>query len=323
MTMGTMAVDVFFLISGFLVFGSLWRSQSIVEYAWARILRIYPALLVMLLLVVFVVGPLLTTTALDAYFQSPQTYCFLAKCATLFAGVATELPGLYEDNPLAKVVNGSLWTMPSEVRLYAVLGAMWLVAAVDRSRRLAALGVMACATAVVAGSLLLTMGYLNFPPPQALPLLFMFFVGATCFVYRSKVVLSTRVFFLIVATYGVAMWLSTSAFTVIYKLSFWYVVLYLAYVPAGAIRSYTGLGDYSYGTYIYAFPVQQSLAALMPGLSVAAMIGLSALITCTLAVLSWHVIEARALRWKQPATRFTRRQSGLLAQRLAAARSSL
>ena len=74
MTLGTIAVDAFFLVSGFLVFGSLWRSQSVVDYAWARVLRIYPALLLMLLLVVFVVGPLLTTTSLYQYLTSPQTY---------------------------------------------------------------------------------------------------------------------------------------------------------------------------------------------------------------------------------------------------------
>ncbi len=53
MTMGTIAVDIFFITSGFLVTSSLLTRQSVIEFVWARVLRIYPALLVMLCLTVF------------------------------------------------------------------------------------------------------------------------------------------------------------------------------------------------------------------------------------------------------------------------------
>lgn len=55
-TWGTIAVDVFFVTSGFLIAGSFFKRGNLIAFGWARILRIYPALFVALLFCVFVVG---------------------------------------------------------------------------------------------------------------------------------------------------------------------------------------------------------------------------------------------------------------------------
>lgn len=86
-----------------------------------------------------------------------------------------------------------------------------------------------------------------------------------------------------------------------------YVLFYLVYVPVGQLRTFNQVGDYSYGVYIYAFPVQQSVAALLPGVSVIAMISISAVVTLLLAALSWHLLERRALRLKGHYVEHTRR----------------
>ena len=85
---------------------------------------------------------------------------------------------------------------------------------------------------------------------------------------------------------------------VVYKLTLAYVLFFIAYVPAGWIRHYNRPGDYSYGVYIYAFPVQQSVVALLPGVSVLSMVLLSSVLTFVLACLSWHLLEKRMMGMK-------------------------
>jgi len=87
MTLGTFAVDAFFIVSGFLVTASLVNRQNIIDFVWARVLRIYPALLVMVLLTVFALGPYFTSEALSAYLVDHKTYQYLTKCSTLISGV--------------------------------------------------------------------------------------------------------------------------------------------------------------------------------------------------------------------------------------------
>ena len=89
------------------------------------------------------------------------------------------------------------------------------------------------------------------------------------------------------------------AFLVVYELTIAYVVFYIAYIPSGRIKKYNLVGDYSYGVYIYAFPVQQTVAALVPGVSVFSMMLISASATLILGVLSWHLLERHALGLKR------------------------
>jgi peptidoglycan/LPS O-acetylase OafA/YrhL len=85
---------------------------------------------------------------------------------------------------------------------------------------------------------------------------------------------------------------------VAYHLSVTYMILWVAYVPNGGIRKFNQLGDYSYGVYIYAFPVQQSVALLSPGISVMALMIFSSIGALFLAYISWHLVEKHALELK-------------------------
>ena len=84
----------------------------------------------------------------------------------------------------------------------------------------------------------------------------------------------------------------------VYHLAITYLVLFIAFVPRGALRQYNRVGDYSYGVYIYAFPVQQAAVAWWPQITVLELMGASALATLALAMASWHLVEQRALAAK-------------------------
>ena len=77
------------------------------------------------------------------------------------------------------------------------------------------------------------------------------------------------------------------------------LVMHMAYLPGGPVRRFNGWGDFSYGVYIYAFPIQQTLVLIMPGLSLGAMVALSSLVTLAVAVLSWNLVEKPALARKE------------------------
>ena len=96
LSLAEMAVDVFFVTSGFLVAGSLVNRGEVIAFLWARALRIYPAIWVMLILTVFVLAPALTTLPPADYFASPKTHDYFVKCATLIGGVRYSLPGVFE-----------------------------------------------------------------------------------------------------------------------------------------------------------------------------------------------------------------------------------
>jgi peptidoglycan/LPS O-acetylase OafA/YrhL len=298
MTMGEIAVDVFFITSGFLVTASLLIRQNTIEFVWARALRIYPALMLMLFLTVFILGPCFTSLHLSAYLSDGITYRYLAKCGTLFAGVNNQLPGVFDGNPCKNAVNGSLWTMPFEIRMYAILALAWLALRIMRQYRLKALSLCIMIYAVLSGIYVLGSRFDLFPTRDFARLSFMFFTGATFYVLKEHIIISRRLFGLMIIMLAFSICWDKRVFYVVYILSLAYLVLFLAYVPSGHIRRYNLLGDYSYGIYIYAFPVQQTVAALIPGVSVTSMILISAAATIFLAAMSWHLLERRALALK-------------------------
>lgn len=111
-TWGSIAVDVFFVTSGFLVTSSLLTRKSTVEFVLSRILRIYPALFLMVLVSIFLLGLSFTSLPIGAFLQNHVTHVFAFKNTTLVFGVTGNLPGVFESTPYPKLVNVSLWTLP-------------------------------------------------------------------------------------------------------------------------------------------------------------------------------------------------------------------
>ncbi|MBI3222275.1 MAG: acyltransferase [Nitrosomonadales bacterium] len=308
MTMGHIAVNVFFIASGFLVSASLLTRQNVIEFVWARALRIFPALLVMLLVTVFGFGVFFTSLPVSSYLASDQVYLYLLKCATLITNTPFYLPGVFDKNPYWPIVNGSIWTLPYEIRMYAILAVFWLLSQLARDTRIKAFKIIVLLSFILSGALSL---FMRVRPAviadfsrmlgvdgNSVLLFFMFFSGAAFYVLKERIVLSARIFWVCLIALVSAAFISKGVFFVIYLFTIAYLLFYAAFVPGGWIRQCNRVGDYSYGVYIYAFPVQQSIAALFPRITVSWMIFFSAAVSILLAMLSWHFIERRALELK-------------------------
>ncbi len=275
--MGSMAVWVFFALSGFLVAASQQRRPSLVSFAGARARRILPGLIVMLLLLVFVYGPVFTRLPLTQYLQHRHTWSYLVFNATLYK-LRWGLPGVFDDIAL----NGSLWTLPIEVRCYALLAILgWT-------------GILRHAASYLVLAMLLA--GLTFAGISETELGISFLAGTSAWRWRARIILNGAVA-LSAFAFGLAlMHLRVPFSSAAMALALSYGALYLAYVPDGAIRAFNRLGDYSFGIYIYAFPVQVMLHQIWPALGVFGMFASAMPMTLLLAMLSWHAVESPALQ---------------------------
>lgn len=299
LTPGSVAVDLFFLISGLLVTISLLRRQSAIDFIKARFFRIWPGLTVAILLTVFVLGPVFTTVSWHDYFFSRVTLKYVIKNLLLVTGVVYTLPGMFAHLPWKSGINGSLWTLPAEIRCYLCLLASWVgMIRLGRPDWLR-LGIGALWLALLASHLYAMLVEHKVLEDSPTRLYFMFCTGAAFYVFRSSVRLSWTALAVAVAALILASPLPIP-FELAYTFAVPYIAICLAYLPTGPILGFNRLGDYSYGTYIYAFPVQQTLMAVFLTLTPTALFLASLPVTLILAVLSWHFIE-------EPASKLARR----------------
>lgn len=299
-TPGSIAVDLFFSISGLLVTMSLVRRNSVVDFMRARFFRIWPALTVAIVLAVFVLGPVFTTLSSATYFLSHDTWRHLVKNLILLRGIDYTLPGVFAGNPQPHAINGSLWTLPWEVKCYIYLLISWIaVRKVTSERVFRAFATLVWAALLCWHCVSLANSTLEHSPPR---LNLMFAAGVVLYLNRDALVLSWR--WLAAVVIGLALsTINQKLFGIAYVLAVPYIMLCLAYLPRGNILRFNRLGDYSYGVYVYAFPTQQTLMCLLPGLGIGALFVSSMAVTLAMAVLSWHFVEKPALRLARPARR--------------------
>lgn len=295
-TLGGVGVGIFFVLSGYLVTLSLERSPNLLTFARRRALRIYPGLAAICLLCVLVLGPWLTTLPLPVYWRDGATWHYLVTAGAW--SIQYPLPGVFAGNPHPAAVNGSLWSLPYELTCYLVLALLSLLPGSLRTK-----------VTVVAGGVLAMLLLRPLMAPRGdfvavlgmdyfhgkLGLLFALGAVFACWRQHIRPMLGPALVLLVVAAIlPQGVWRLLCYLLGLGLLTLW-LALYGLWLPRVPQR----VGDWSYGAYLYGFPVQQVLAhfrlheASFPGFVLA-----STLITAVLAGLSWHLVEKPALRWK-------------------------
>jgi peptidoglycan/LPS O-acetylase OafA/YrhL len=297
MSLGTLAVYSFFLISGYFISQSFQRRRDLLEFTIARILRIYPGLLVALTLTVLIIGPAFTNLPLSVYFLEPATLLYIPLNLTL-ARLQYELPGVFGNNPFGGAINGSLWTLAYEVACYAMVAAVGLCGLAANGRRFAGFLI-----GYAALYLLIAVVGPHFWQVEMLHNLSLPFVcGMVFFQYRKHI--PFRPHLLIAAGLAAFLSLGRPWFSMAFGFAWSYGLFYIGFLKVRPLLVYNRFGDYSYGMYIYAFPVEQAMAALARGCTPWALMAWAALPTLGLAILSWHLIEYHALAQRAVVTTF-------------------
>ncbi len=294
-TFGTLGVDIFFAISGCLVTASLVRRGNLAYFVASRALRIVPGLVVALVVSALLIGALATTLPLADYFRDVSTWRYISRGIALH-DLQWTLPGVFASAPAAGVVNGSLWSLWPEVQMYAIVALLGAVAWVCRApRRTVLLAGMALVAAIAllhhpdrAGQ------HLEGPALARLAVVFAFGAIVGLWGWRARVGWTLFV----LAALGALLLRHSQAFVALFDLAVVLGVLGIAYAPLGRLRNFGRFGDWSYGMYVYAFPVQQLVALYAPALGLPAHFAIAYATTLALGALSWHLVEAPALSLK-------------------------
>lgn len=288
--LGVVGVFVFFTISGYLVTQSFEATGSPVRFLAKRGLRIYPGLLACLLVSAFVMGPLVSDLAPAAYLRSTEVYHYVA---SNFAMVmpANTLPGVaFSGYSAGSVIDGPLWTLPSEVLMYLMVCALGML-------RWLSLPVILPLLLLGLGGLWFDTASSEYFIGSAVWLLPFFAAGMALYRLRSKKILRGSLALLALA--GLVISVPFHAFILLFPIFGSYLVIYLAFAQRLPVIKAARFGDLSYGLYIYGWPIEQWLVRLNGGtLAWPTLFALALPLSAAAAYLSWHLVEARALRLK-------------------------
>ena len=290
--LGDLAVNSFFLISGFLITRSWIYSNGLKSFAIKRALRLMPALVAALLFCMFVVGPLATTLPLGTYLRSADTYRYFGFMLHSSLHVYDKLPGVFVHNSYALRVNGSLWTIRQEIVCYAFVALAGLAGAYRRPALLLAFVAVPYLLDVRGAGVVGTGGIHDF-----FHLLTYFMAGMLVYLYRDRIVYARGLMLLSLALIVVSGIMGH--LPLVLPVCSAYLLFYIAFNTGIPLQHFARHGDLSYGIYLYAFPIQQLLAAYFRNSLNALSLSLCALAICAaLAAVSWRFVEQPFLKLK-------------------------
>lgn len=286
---GNVAVYVFFMISGFLVTGSWLRQRSLRGFLVSRVLRIVPAYAVCLLVCALAIGTVVSHRPAAEYLTDPLTWRFIYWNLSFPELMQFTLPGVFEQRT-HQAINGSLWTLPAEVPAYALLAIFGLLGLLNRLPRLL--------LALIAAFWLVVFEAHRVPMvavPQSLPMLGYFALGAAAWTARRALPLDGRVvvalLLLTIASRG------ASVYPYAFAITLSYACLWFAYLPR-TLLFFNRYGDYSYGVYLWGYPMQQLTVTWLhdPTPTLISLLAWPMALGC--AVFSWHLIEKPAMSFR-------------------------
>lgn len=300
LSLSGLGVKGFFIISGYLIFQSVLRCRNWKDYMVRRVLRIYPAYAIALV-VCALVGLLVTSRTMHEYLASPSPYIYVASRLVMFWSSPDSISGVFETNPYKNAVNGSLWTIPYEFLFYIVLSLCFIIKKFPKL-------LLAVVALVYIGSLLFTIRYEDKPgfsltlggfEWHGLAHLGLYFCAGALLAALQLARWKYRKLLLLISLALLIILLATHSFYFTQYAILPLVVLLFGIMDTPGISGLSNkIGDWSYGIYLYGFLVQQTLMHYHAFATMQLTL-FATLASIALGATSWHLVEKRALKLKR------------------------
>ncbi|MFM0559298.1 acyltransferase family protein [Paraburkholderia sediminicola] len=277
---GSLAVKFFFFLSGILVTNSWITKQSAISFASARIFRIFPLLIVSSLATIVIMGPMLTSMSVSEYVHHRGELMQVLS----HPYIEYVLPGVFE-HALYPQVNGSIWTIKYELMLYALLLGAGMCGLFRFRLAAAAVLLTVIVVCLIWPDCITAIGLPNVNKGGQLPAFFAF--GSLLALYKERVRIDGRL----------CVGLVVLALTVRHGPAFEFVFLPAFFITAlwvmslDIVKSIRLPGDFSYGVYVFGWPLQNTFANIFPNSGIHGSQMMTFACALLLAVVSWFLIE--------------------------------
>lgn len=254
---GGLAVYVFFFFSGFFLNRSMHKTRSVSGFLVARCVRIFPCLMVVIWISAFLLGACVTEETLKGYYADSQTYEYLLNMVFI---LRHDLPGVFIHNAYGRTVNGSLWTLPVEALCYVGCCFAWKMGLSKEK----VMGYTVPVFFVGYFFLYAWFGHIRILLlKSALRPCGMFYCGMLCDTYRKRI--HIKIPYVCLCGMGLALSVAWGVLEYGFILFLPYVLLYVAFGTKRKLGWFAKKHEISYGMYLCAWPIQQTVAMLFGG----------------------------------------------------------
>jgi peptidoglycan/LPS O-acetylase OafA/YrhL len=282
---GELAVDSFFIISGYLITRSWIESPNFFRYLRSRVLRIYPGFICASLICAFILGPMVSGQTYFSefnYFDYIKSLIFLKppKIPEVFHG------SFYPD------INGSMWTIFYEFSCYVLVAAFGLLGIYKKKIAILflclALATLYFLNEIHAIELIKTQKYVR---------LGMVFFAGSCFYLYEKIIPWKMTYAITSILIAISLLFSKGLAEISLAIFWGYAILYFA-KNAKEIAVVNKIPDFSFGLYLYAWPINKTIYWYFPETGVYACMIVTVLLSIISGIVSWYLIEKPFLKLK-------------------------
>jgi peptidoglycan/LPS O-acetylase OafA/YrhL len=292
---GELAVDGFFLLSGYLITQSWQRTPDLIVFSKKRILRIYPGFIAATFVCAFIVGPLGATV--PNYFDHFNVLLLLKGILKLNDPI---VPPVFVGQPYA-AVNGAMWTIVYEFRCYVLVALFGIIGFINQriAWLILSLVVITFATFPSLVSDIYFPGSANLigMPSDFIHLLSFFSAGGCFYLFHDQIYYSDKRVLTVLPILIISLFEPHILRFVLPTIGA-YVFFWFSFLDLPILQKFRTYSDISYGVYLYGWPTQKLLIWYVPLISPWLVFILSLGISFICGLVSWHLVEKPFLQLK-------------------------